>query len=174
MERGHPISSQLQLIACRVRADIVDEAVVQPARGAHPAFHLGSDEMTTSAAEHPLPTATASPEPRNLAVWLLIGVMVMAAGVVHSFVVSLSAPEAAPIELSVLLLALLFAIAEMAVIHIPVRQDAHTISLAEIPLVFGLTLASPLALVFGRLLGSFAALALYRRQPPIKLALNWL
>lgn len=175
MERGLSISPQLELIESQLPADKLDAVVVRQSSGGAPptTLRLGSDEMTTPAAEHPLPIATASPEPRNLAVWLLSGVIAMSAGVLFSFVASLDAPIGAPLEISVLVLALLFAVSEMAVIHIPVRRDAHTISLAEIPLVFGLALASPLALVFGRLFGSFAALAFYRRQPPIKLAFNF-
>ena len=120
MERGLAIGQQLELIESQLRADTLDEVVIrQSSVGTHPVtLRRGSDEMTTSAVEHPLPTVTASPEPRNRAVWLLSGVMAMAGGVVLSFVAPLSAPVGAPLEISVLVLAVLFAVSEIRSLRI--------------------------------------------------------
>lgn len=81
-----------------------------------------------------------------------------------------------PLEMSWTLpwwtIALGFAIAGTFVAHVAFRGDAHTISVMEIPLVLGLALATPGALIAGRLLGSGLALALHRRQSLIKLVFN--
>jgi len=69
-------------------------------------------------------------------------------------------------------LAPLFAIVEVCVVHLHFRRDAHTIAIGEVPLVLGLFFATPGALVVARLLGSAAALALHRRQRPVKLVFN--
>jgi diguanylate cyclase (GGDEF)-like protein len=69
-------------------------------------------------------------------------------------------------------LAIGFAATEAFAIHVDVRRDTYSISFMEVPLVLGLFFASPVAVLGGRLLGSGAALALHRRQRPIKLAFN--
>lgn len=69
-------------------------------------------------------------------------------------------------------LALGFYVAELMVVHIQFRQDAHTISMSEIPMMLGLLLASPAALIVGQLVGSTIALAGHRRQRPMKLFFN--
>ncbi len=78
----------------------------------------------------------------------------------------------APVRLEWWLLVPLFAATESAIIQLPVRRDAHTISMSEVPLVLGLVFASPPDLVMARILGSVLALALYRRQPLEKIAFN--
>jgi diguanylate cyclase (GGDEF)-like protein len=62
--------------------------------------------------------------------------------------------------------------AEAQVIHFHFRRGAHTFSLNELPLVVGFFLANPLELIIAQAIGSAAALALNRRQPPVKLAFN--
>src|SRR5205085_3311701 len=65
-----------------------------------------------------------------------------------------------------------FAAAEVFVIHVDRGGQTHTFSLVEVPLVVGLFLSAPLAVVGARLLGGGLALGLHRRQPPSKLAFN--
>lgn len=65
-----------------------------------------------------------------------------------------------------------FAAAEVFVIHLERGRQTHTFSLVEIPLVVGLYLASPLQLLSSRLVGAGVALAVHRRQAPLKLAFN--
>jgi signal transduction histidine kinase len=69
-------------------------------------------------------------------------------------------------------LAALFYLAERAVLHLRFRNDAHSFSMSEIPLVIGLYFASPLALVVGQVVGNALVLSLHRRQPLVKLAFN--
>ncbi len=65
-----------------------------------------------------------------------------------------------------------FAVAERCVVHLHFRRSAHSFSLAEIPLVFGLMFCSAEGVVLGCLLGSAVSLLLVRRQPAIKLVFN--
>lgn len=69
-------------------------------------------------------------------------------------------------------LALLFALAEIFVVHLRIRADAHTFSLVELPLALGLFFVQPLVLVGAQLLGAGLALALHRKQGPLKLLFN--
>jgi diguanylate cyclase (GGDEF)-like protein len=69
-------------------------------------------------------------------------------------------------------LAALFAIAEAAVVWVPVRREALFVSLAEIPLVMGLFLARPADLLFARAVGSVGVFLLLRHQTPLKAAFN--
>jgi diguanylate cyclase (GGDEF)-like protein len=69
-------------------------------------------------------------------------------------------------------LAALFGVVEIFVIHVRFRGDAHSISLSETPLVLGLFFVSPRGVVAALLLGAGASLALHRRQSPLKLAFN--
>ena len=110
------------------------------------------------------------PEKRSLVI--LIVIMATAGAAFHVGVLHASPPVGPPYELPWWILALGFAATGIFVIHFQVRRDAHSITLSELPLVIGLGLASPLALVVGRLVGSGAALVLYRRQRPMKLAFN--
>ena len=70
------------------------------------------------------------------------------------------------------LLALGFLVAERCVVHLEFTRNAHSFSLGDVPLVFGLLLASAHELVLASVLGSALVLALDRRLPPIKLAFN--
>ncbi len=69
------------------------------------------------------------------------------------------------------LLAALFAGAEIAARRVHVRKDDARVSLSEIPVVLGLFLAAPAALLAGRVVGSAVAFA-SRRQSPRKLVFN--
>jgi len=65
-----------------------------------------------------------------------------------------------------------FMLTEALIFHIEIRQEAHSFSLSELPLVIGFFFASPLALVVGRLLGHLIYLVLVRRQALLKLLFN--
>ena len=65
-----------------------------------------------------------------------------------------------------------FALAEMLVVHLELRNEAHTFTLVEVPLLLGLCFASPGDLILGRLLGEGLILALRVRQSPHKHAFN--
>ena len=69
-------------------------------------------------------------------------------------------------------LAVLFAVAEGSVVRARIRRESVSVSLAEIPVVIGLFLATPSNLLIGRAVGSAAIFLLLRRQTPVKAALN--
>jgi len=77
-----------------------------------------------------------------------------------------------PFHVPWLALAPVFYLAESYVMHIHFRRQAHTVSLNEVGLVFGLFLVEPGGLLAAMLVGSAAALGLRRRQRPVKLAWN--
>ena len=69
-------------------------------------------------------------------------------------------------------IAIAFAIAERCVVHLHFRRGAHSFSLGDIPLVFGLIFCSAEALGFGCLLGCGLVLLFDRRLPPVKFVFN--
>ena len=69
-------------------------------------------------------------------------------------------------------LALAFYAAEFAVVHLRFRNDAHSFSLSEIPLIVGLFFSNPLDLVFAQLLANTVVQIVHRRLPAVKVAFN--
>ncbi|MCA1831008.1 MAG: EAL domain-containing protein, partial [Actinobacteria bacterium] len=69
-------------------------------------------------------------------------------------------------------LAVGFFVSEVLVIHLPLRRDAHSLSMSELPLVIGLFFSSPIAIVAARFVGAGSALVVHRRQRGVKLAFN--
>jgi diguanylate cyclase (GGDEF)-like protein len=65
-------------------------------------------------------------------------------------------------------LALAFYLAEVLVVHLQFRKQAHTLSLTEIGLTLGLLLAAPSALLYGQLAGTFVALVVNRRRSQLR------
>jgi hypothetical protein len=69
-------------------------------------------------------------------------------------------------------IAIAFAIAERCVVHLHFRRGAHSFSLGDIPLVFGLIFCSAESFGVGCLLGCGLVLLFDRRLPPVKLVFN--
>ncbi len=65
-----------------------------------------------------------------------------------------------------------FYLAEVFAVHLHFRKQAHTLSLSEVGLAFGLFFASPASLLAANVVGATAALVINRRQRAIKLAFN--
>ncbi|MGH2730731.1 MAG: ATP-binding protein [Actinomycetota bacterium] len=107
-----------------------------------------------------------------LRVWVLNSGIALAAFGIYWFGVRRLSPLDSPVEIPWLLLAGLFCLAEIFVVHLHFRRDAHSFSLSEIPLVMGLFFVSPSGLIAGQLLGAFLGLAFYRRQSALKLVFN--
>jgi diguanylate cyclase (GGDEF)-like protein len=100
------------------------------------------------------------------------GFLIAAAGVVlASFLPTQSASPDGP-TVSWLLLAVLFGIAEICVLHVQMRGGARTVSLSEAPLVLGLFFTTPPDLVLARILGPLVVFAVIRRQSLLKLGVN--
>ena len=113
------------------------------------------------------------PAPRRapvLSVGMLSAALVIAAALVVALAVPLGDPWGAPAVLVLLVAG--FAAAEAFVVHVHVRREAHSFSLSEVPLVLGLAVAAPAALLLSRVVGSAIALIGPRHQTREKLAFN--
>jgi diguanylate cyclase (GGDEF)-like protein len=110
-------------------------------------------------------------------VWLVLAGMA-AAGAALQLAVMTTAPAATswqvglPVAVVVLVLLAGFAATEVAVVHIPTGRNTFTLTLSEIPLVVGLFLLGPVALVLVRVLGALVPLAIRNRRSPRKLVFN--
>ena len=138
--------------------------------------------MRISAARHTKSDVPASPARLSAVVlgaitgrsgaWLFtIAVAAAAVAVFVAFIIPAPAydPEAV---LPWPLFAVAFALAEVAVVHLMIRNQAISFSLSEIPLVVGFYFAAPSSLIVAQLVGSGVALVLHRRQPPLKIVFN--
>jgi diguanylate cyclase (GGDEF)-like protein len=103
-------------------------------------------------------------------VWVFNGVLALAcAGVWSVEVNGLNAPAfgRSP-ALSWYWLALAFYLAEVLVVHLQFRKQAHTLSLTEIGLTLGLLLGAPSSLLIGQLVGTLVALVVNRRRSQLR------
>jgi diguanylate cyclase (GGDEF)-like protein len=129
------------------------------------------DAATASTMERPETRSLSRRLPRLASIWLLTGALAMAALAIYQTLVpngSVVLPGGPPWWLVVVL----FAFAEIFVVHLKVRRDTHTFSLSEIPLVLGLFFLSPAELILTQSLGAGTALVLHRQQGPRKLFFN--
>ena len=97
---------------------------------------------------------------------LIAAAVALYAGPVHGL-----APLAHP-HLPWWSIAIAFAIAERCVVHLHFRRGAHSFSLGDIPLVFGLIFCSSDAFMIGCLLGIALVMLFDRRLPPVKFVFN--
>lgn len=81
-------------------------------------------------------------------------------------------PFVAPVPLPWWLVAGAFFLTESVVIHLHIGRSAQSLSMTEVPLVFGLFFLSPTAFLTARMIGAGLALIAVRRQRPTKLAFN--
>jgi diguanylate cyclase (GGDEF)-like protein len=104
-------------------------------------------------------------------VWVLNLVVLAIAGALYAGPVK-GLPALASPHLPWWLVALAFAVAERCVVHVHFRRGAHSFSLGDIPLVFGLLFCTAEGVVAACLVGSAVVLLLDRRLPPIKFIFN--
>lgn len=62
--------------------------------------------------------------------------------------------------------------AELLVVHVNLRKNAHSFSLLELPLTAGILTANPALVVLAYSLGGAAVLLFHRKQQPLKLLFN--
>lgn len=105
-------------------------------------------------------------------VWVLIGALAGCAVAVGVLVLPQLPTAVAQPALSLPLLIAMFAVAELARVHLHFRGEAHTLTMAEIALVLGLLFAAPVQVLLGQVIGSVLARAVGGRQAPVKLAFN--
>ena len=105
-------------------------------------------------------------------IWLLNALLTSIALAAYLAAIQGLDPVGAPFQVPWWLLAIGYGLAEVLVVHLQFRRDTHSFSLSEIPLVVGLFFLRPSELLLALVVGSAVALALHRRQPPIKLVFN--
>ncbi len=125
--------------------------------------------MTTTTAV--LPVTLRRPARETLVVLALVaGLLLLGTALIAPFL-DREAYLAEP-ELPWWVLALVFALAERVVTYAQQKREAQTMSLSEVPLVLGLFLASPHALLVGRLVGITLHHLMRRRGVPLKTTFN--
>lgn len=105
-------------------------------------------------------------------IWSLIAVVWVASLLGARWMWTLPAPSGFGVQVEWFWLAPGFYLAELLVVHLQFRRDAHTLSVSEVPMAIGLLMATPIDLVLGQVVGSALALLVHRRQKPIKLIFN--
>jgi diguanylate cyclase (GGDEF)-like protein len=110
-------------------------------------------------------------------VWAFNGALAIACTLVWAFAIhNFGSLAFVPgLHLSWWALALAFFFAEVFVVHLQFRKQAHTLSLTEIGLTLGLLLAAPAALLIGQLVGTLVALIVTRwksQRQLVKFAFN--
>jgi diguanylate cyclase (GGDEF)-like protein len=108
----------------------------------------------------------------NVRIALLTAALALGAATLYVVGVRRLAAPPAGDQLPWFVLAVVFALGEIFVVHVHLRREAHTLSLSEIAIVLGLFAAAPGELLLGQTLGVAAALVLHRRQAPLKLTFN--
>lgn len=128
--------------------------------------------MATQAPAH----ARTSPGSVHLSggarVWLLSGAMALAALALYAFVVRRLEPVDGEIDAPWWAFVPAFLALESHVVHVHFRREAHTFSMTELVIVMGLFMLAPSELLAAHLIGAGLALALIRRQRPVKIAFN--
>jgi diguanylate cyclase (GGDEF)-like protein len=108
--------------------------------------------------------------PGSRAVWLLVGVLALAAAALSTALPGLpGAPLDTHLPWPLLLVA--FALADACAVHVRLGKELSLISLDELPLVVGLFFVDPVTLVAVRLAGRGIVLLL-RRYGPLKVGFN--
>ncbi|MGI8517321.1 MAG: GAF domain-containing sensor histidine kinase [Acidimicrobiia bacterium] len=105
-------------------------------------------------------------------IWLLIAATWVASLLGAGWLSTLPALSGLGVRVDWFWLAAGFYLAELLVVHLQFRRDAHTLSVSEVPMAIGLLMATPIDLVLGQVVGSAVALFIHRRQKPIKLIFN--
>ena len=133
--------------------------------------------MTAENATEPLPGAESRfaralrPVRKLQPVWALNALVLAVAFALYAGPVHGLPPLARP-HLPWWAIAIAFAVAERCVVHLHFRRGAHSFSLGDIPLVFGLIFCSAESFGIGCLLGCGLVLLFDRRLPPVKLVFN--
>jgi diguanylate cyclase (GGDEF)-like protein len=105
-------------------------------------------------------------------VWALTVLITAIALVLATLELPAGAPAKAPISLPWWVLAGLFYLTEAKVVHLHFGRSAHSFSMSEIPVVYGIFFFSPAEFIVARLIGAGLALIISRKQRSAKLGFN--
>ncbi len=133
----------------------------------------GRSEVETAATPRSPASSPATKGARRVAL-LTLGLWAVSAIAIRALTRSEHWTERArwPWWFAVPTLALMFAAAEIFVVHLHVRGEAHTFALRELPVALGLFFVSPFLVIGTQVLGGALALRLHRKQGPLKLLFN--
>ncbi len=105
-------------------------------------------------------------------VWALTVFLTAVAAVLAALEIRGGAPAEAPFGIPIWLLGALFFVAEARVVHLHIGRSAHSFSMSEIPVVYGIFFFRPGDYILARLIGAGLALIVSRHQRSVKLAFN--
>ena len=105
-------------------------------------------------------------------VWALTGVLAAIALAIAAVELPAGPPAQAPVALPWWVLAAVFYVTEAKVVHLHIGRSAHSFSMSEIPVVYGIFFFAPGQFIVARLIGAGLALVINRRQRSVKLAFN--
>ncbi|MDH3730496.1 MAG: diguanylate cyclase, partial [Acidimicrobiia bacterium] len=104
-------------------------------------------------------------------VWILTATISAVAIAIVIFVIPMEKLDS-PVTIRWWMLAPFVYLSELTVVHLRFQRHAHSFSMSDLPLVVGLFFVSPVELLIAQVVGNAAALALNRKQPPVKFAFN--
>jgi diguanylate cyclase (GGDEF)-like protein len=105
-------------------------------------------------------------------VWALTAVLAAIALAIAAVELPAGPPAQAPVALPWWVLAAVFYVTEAKVVHLHIGRSAHSFSMSEIPVVYGIFFFAPGQFIVARLIGAGLALVFNRRQRSVKLAFN--
>jgi diguanylate cyclase (GGDEF)-like protein len=105
-------------------------------------------------------------------VWALAALLATIALALAAAELPAGPPAQAPVALPWWVLAAVFYLTEAKVVHLHIGRSAHSFSMSEIPVVYGIFFLAPGQFIVARLIGAGLALVINRRQRSVKLAFN--
>src|SRR5262245_63873249 len=105
-------------------------------------------------------------------VWALTAVLTAIAVALAAVEIPAGPPAQAPVAVPWWVLAAVFYATEAKVVHLHIGRSAHSFSMSEIPVVYGIFFFAPGEFIVARLIGAGLALVINRRQRSVKLAFN--
>ena len=110
--------------------------------------------------------------PAEARVWLLALGIALAAIALWCVLGREASPQSGPLDLAWWALLPMVVAGQASAVHFQVRRQAQSISMCHVVLVLGLVCTDPLSFVLTRAFGGAVAMATFRRQRGLKLALN--
>src|SRR3954452_17262277 len=128
--------------------------------------HVAATDVTAAEPE------TRAQSTANRKIVLFTTLLATAATVLYVAVVGQQTPVTSTVHVAWPLLSIAFALADSFAVHVEVRDNAHSFTMNELPLMIGLFLCTPDQLVLARFAGMMVGLVIIRRQRPLKAFFN--